>query len=184
MQRGLKHQTGKTLLIIAVLLVLGIGFTVYKNESRKAAAIQQAQREADLKAQQTRADQEREALKKAAEEAKAKDILATALKSADDLMARWDDASTVASSTARMSLSGTVANLQAIKRDATALTVPPCLTEGKAELIKGMELMLEGYLEFMANTGKLGGVLAASKFDEAKPHIDSYKTARSACPTP
>lgn len=184
MQREHERQTGKTLLIIAVLLVLGIGFGVYKNESRKAAAVKQAQREADLKAQQTRADQEREALKKAAEEAKAKDILASALKSADEIMARWDDANTVATNTARMSLSTPVTNLQAIKRDATALTVPPCLANGKAELIKGMELMLEGYLEFMANTGKLGGVLAASKFDQAKPHIESYKADRNACPKP
>ncbi len=184
MQREHERQTGKTLLIIAVLLVLGIGFTVYKNESRKAAATQQAQREAEVKAQQSRADQEREALKKAAEEAKAKDILSTTLKSADDVMSRWDDAVTIATSTARMSLSTPIANLQAIKRDATALTVPPCLAAGKTALIKGMELMLEGYLEFMANTGKLGSVIAASKFDEAKPHIDNYKAARSACPTP
>lgn len=184
MQREHRGQAGKTLLIVAVLLVLVIGFSIYKNESRKAAVTEKAQREADLKAQQTRADQEREALKKAAEDAKAKDILATALKGADDVMARWDDAVTIATNTARMSLSTPISNLQAIKRDAAALTVPPCLAAGKAELLKGMELMLEGYLEFMANTGKVGGVIAASKFDQAKPHIDNYKADRRSCPTP
>ena len=184
MRREPKHQSGNTLLVIAIVLMVGLGGAIYMNESRKAAATQKAQREADLKAQQDRAEREREALRKAAEDAKAKDILVTTLKSVDEVMARWNDAAALAGNTSRMALSTPLAALQAVKRDAAALTVPPCLTEGKAAMVKGMELMLEGYLEFMANTAKMGDILARAKFEEAKPEFDRYKAARAACPSP
>lgn len=184
MKKAREHQAGNTLLIIAIAIVVGLGGAIYMNESRKAAATQKAQREAELKAQQDRAEREREALRKAAEDAKAKDILATSLKSADDVMARWNDASALAGNTARMALSTPLAALQAVKRDAMTLTVPPCLSEGKVAMVKGMELTLEGYLEFLANTAKMGDILASAKFSEAKPYFDRYKAARSACPTP
>lgn len=184
MQRTANRQAGNIFLIIAIVIIIGLGGAIYFNESRKAAATQKAQREAESKAQQDRAEREREALRKAAEDAKAKDILASSLKNADDVMARWNDAATLAGNTARMALSTPLAALQSIKRDAAALTVPPCLSEGKDAMIKGMELTLDGYLAFMANTAKLGDVLAQAKFEEAKPEFDRYKAARSACPSP
>lgn len=112
------------LLVVLAVLVLAIGAAIYKNGSRKTAALEAAQRaaaaakEAELKQQQARADAERAALEKAQEEAKAKDALALALKAVDDLYVRWQDASTVAGTTSRIALSMPVATMQAIKREA------------------------------------------------------------------
>ncbi len=193
MQREPKPQGGKTLIIILALVVAGVGAAIYQNETRRTAQQQAAQREADQakaneeaqrKANESRAAQEREAMQKAAEAAKSNDILANALKAADEVYVRWQDAATIASSTSRMALSTSIASLQVVKRDAAALTVPPCLSAGKTELLKGMELTVEGYLEFLANTAKLGSVMALSKFEAAKPHFDNYLADRKLCPSP
>ncbi len=178
------------LLVILAVLVLAIGAAIYKNESRKTAALQAAQRaaavakEAELKQQQARADAERAALEKAQDEAKAKDALAQALKVVDDLYARWQDASNVAGTTSRIALSAPVANMQAIKRDAENLEVPPCLAAGKTEMVKGMQLTIEGYLEFMANTEKQGDMKLYFKFEAAKPHFVNFNADRQLCPKP
>lgn len=193
MQRELKPQGGKTLIIILVLVVAGVGAAIYKNETRRTAQQKAAQLEADQvrakeeaqrRANESRAAQEREAMQKAADAAKSNDILANALKAADDIYVRWQDAATIASNTSRMALSTPIASLQTVKRDAAALSVPPCLAAGKNELLKGMELTVEGYLEFLANTAKLGNVMALSKFEAAKPHFDSYLADRKLCPSP
>ncbi|MVT28776.1 hypothetical protein GO496_10580 [Acidovorax citrulli] len=73
-----------------------------------------------------RVDEERKALeqRKAQEQAQ-KDALASSLKAMDTLVARWDDAVKVASTTGRIALSGPVATLQAIRRETEGVTVPP-----------------------------------------------------------
>lgn len=194
MQRNPKNDAGRALpiiIVIMVLLAIGIGVGIYKTKSRTTYQ-QQAQREAiaakerqeaDQKINLARAAQEREALQKATEAAKSKDILVDALKDADSLLARWEDAVTIANSTARMSLSAPVSNLQGIKREATSLAVPPCLQTGKDRLLEGMGLTVDGYLAFMLNTAKLGEVAAMSKFEEAKPHFESFRADRKLCPT-
>lgn len=178
------------LLVVLAVLVLAIGAAIYKNGSRKTAALEAAQRaaatakEAELKQQQARADAERAALEKAQEEAKAKDALALALKAVDDLYVRWQDASTVAGTTSRIALSMPVATMQAIKREVENLIVPPCLAAGKTELVKGMQATIDGYLAFMLNTEKQGGMKLYLKFEEAKPHFVNFSADRQLCPKP
>jgi hypothetical protein len=71
------------------------------------------------------------------------------LKEISDIMNRWEDAESIASITSRVSLSGPVADLQAIKRDAEKLTMPGCMTPVKEKLTHAMEYSIKGYLAFM-----------------------------------
>lgn len=187
---GRGRERGRVLVVVLAVLVLAIGAAIYKNESRKTAALEAVQRaaaaakQAELQQQQARADAERAALVKAQDEAKTKDALAQAFKAVDDLYVRWQDASTVAGTTSRIALSTPVANMQSIKRDAENLAVPPCLAAGKSEMVKGMQLTIEGYLEFMANTEKQGDMKLYLKFEAAKPHFVNFSADRQLCPKP
>jgi hypothetical protein len=83
------------------------------------------------------------------------------------LFDEWNDASQVASSTARIALSGPVSELQALRRQAEALDVPLCAERAQAALLKHMDGMIESYLLFMRqeNTWKQEDLMAAATKD-------------------
>lgn len=185
-------QRGALPIVVVVLLalVLVMAATIFGMESRKSdqrkEAARQAQMERDARDKaardnQRRAQTEREALEKAAA-AKTPDVLSSSLKAVDDVMARWTDAVKVADSTSRGSLSGPLLQLQAVRREARDLTVPPCLTTGQAELVKGMDLTIQGFLDFMGNKGDLASKLAQISLEAAAPHFERYRADRSMCP--
>lgn len=64
------------------------------------------------------------------------------------ILDRWDDANAVASSSSRIALSGPLAELQAIRRDAIELAVPTCANEAHKHLVAYMNATIEGYLAF------------------------------------
>ncbi len=170
--------------VLLALAVAVIGAWRYsEHRSRERVAAQQAQEEAEKRAQQARVDEERKVLeqRKAQEQAQ-KDALASSLKAMDTLVARWDDAVKVASTTGRIALSGPVATLQAIKRDTEGVTVPPCLDAGKAGLLRSMSSTEKGFLTFMRNELNIGSALSQSDFDEAAAAMEIYKRGRAACP--
>lgn len=68
----------------------------------------------------------------------------------DGILTTWDDANAVAGSTARISLSGPVQDLQAIARDVDALDPPPCADKAHSLLTDYMRRVIDGYLSFMA----------------------------------
>lgn len=184
-------QNGLSLIaVILVVAVLGMGAAIYLNERGKSAEREARQKEiavqrAEEAAQNQRAEVERSALEKqAAQAAKPADPLAASLKAADDLYLRWQDAREVATSSSRMALSGPLATLQAVRRDAKELTVPPCLDRGKEELLAGMDLTIEGVLVFMQNPAKMGDLLAQEKFLDAGKRFQNYRADRSMCPSP
>ncbi|MGP3505821.1 hypothetical protein FRC97_19130 [Paracidovorax citrulli] len=170
--------------VLLVLAVAVIGAWRYsEHRSRERVAAQQAQEAAAKRAQQARIDEERKALeqRKAQEQAQ-KDALASSLKAMDTLVARWDDAVKVASTTGRIALSGPVATLQAIKRETEGFTVPPCLDAGKAGLLRSMSSTEKGFLTFMRNELNIGSTLAQSDFDDAAAAMEIYKRGRAGCP--
>lgn len=178
-------------LVVLVVLVLAMGIAIAVIESRKSNQRKQAAQQAQLERQskeraerenERRAQAERAALEKAAA-AKSNDALATSLKAIDDLMLRWVDTVKVADSTSRAALSGPLTQLQAIRRETQDLAVPPCLAAGRAELVKGMDLIIQAFLDFMGHTGDLGKNLAHIGFEAATPHFERYKADRSMCPT-
>lgn len=67
----------------------------------------------------------------------------------NDIYSRWKSAETLASASARISLSGPVMNMQNIKHEADALVVSKCMLTAKANLSAGMDSIINGYIAFM-----------------------------------
>jgi hypothetical protein len=67
-----------------------------------------------------------------------------------DRMTEFQDAMDVAASTARMSLSGPVAELQSIRRATDDIEVPACLSEAKDFTVRGMQNYIQSFTAFMA----------------------------------
>lgn len=183
----------KKIIIIAAIALLGIiGFNYYssaqsaKNMAARAAETESlkasvAQAELD-KANQEKIKQSRielEAMPEKAQkmiEAKESEMgLDTQYNSVDlekedrakldDVMSRWNDASIVAGSTARIALSTPVKDLQSIRREAEKLTVTSCLTRAQANMLVGMDAEILGYIKFMGN----------SKADITKDLVEKYE---------
>ena len=175
-QRG--HVLWVLLGLLTVLVIGAWKYGEYRSEKRQIALEAAAKQ-----AQQARAEQERKVLEeRLAKEKAERDALTTSLKAFDGILARWNDAVKVASTTGRISLSGPVAALQAIRREAEQIVPPPCLDAGKAELIKSMESTEKGFLAFMRNELKLGEVLAKIELEEAEKSMAVYKQGRESCP--
>lgn len=64
-------------------------------------------------------------------------------------MREFDDASILASSTPRDQLSGSIADLQRIRREAEDETIPPCLTNLKAYQVQHMNSVISTLISFM-----------------------------------
>jgi hypothetical protein len=98
------------------------------------------------------------------------------------LLARWKDGVDLALASPRMSLAAPIAELQTIRRDTNALTVPSCLTEGHALIIKGMDARIASMTALLSNTGDDTSLSAAllerAYFDDFELHITSAKTGQ------
>ncbi len=62
---------------------------------------------------------------------------------------RWADAERLASSTARVSLAGPVATMQAVQREAEVAVVPACLTDAKEALVDLTSKSTTALINFM-----------------------------------
>lgn len=62
---------------------------------------------------------------------------------------RWVDAERLATSTGRIALAGPVASMQAVQRDAEALTVPACLSDARRALVDLTSQSTTALIEFM-----------------------------------
>lgn len=60
------------------------------------------------------------------------------------------DAFDVAASTSRMSLSGPVSDMQAIRRETNAIEVPACLENAKGLAVEGMQDAIDGFFAFLS----------------------------------
>jgi type II secretory pathway pseudopilin PulG len=176
-----KPASGRILLVILLLAVLGVGASIYSAQTRKSARLQEEQRIAAQ--EKDRAQAERQELqRRQAQEKSQNDALKSSLKTVDDLVSRWDDAVKVASTSSRIALPGPVGILQATRREAEQLAVPPCLDEAKVQLVKSMNNTIEGFLVFMRNELKIGDTLAQINFEESGKQMNLFKEGRSACP--
>ena len=68
---------------------------------------------------------------------------------------RWDDAHTLASSTARIALATPVSELQNVKRDLEKLEVSECLIPAKEALSSYMNSNIANFLSFMADADSI-----------------------------
>lgn len=95
--------------------------------------------------------------------------------------AKWTEASRVAGVTARVALSGPVATLQSIRREATAMALPTCLQDARNMLGKAMQQEIDAYITFMADAD-FGKLLAEVEIKEARKLAQQAKEAAEACP--
>ncbi len=73
------------------------------------------------------------------------------MEAAESVFEKWDDAIALASNTSRGDLSGPIASLQEIKREAGDLDAPACSENVGESLVTLMESFIEGFLSFMAD---------------------------------
>ncbi len=94
----------------------------------------------------------------------------------DPLLNAWDDANSVASSTARIALSGPVGDLQSIRRQVSDLAHPDCANTVHQYAIGYMDSVIKGYLSFMAKENES---TTQSYFDLASNQLDKFTVALS-----
>lgn len=75
-----------------------------------------------------------------------------------DILARFDDAVTLADSTPRIQLAEVIAEMQAIRREAGSLEVSECLGAIYPTLVTSMDAIIEGFTAFMAQKDYLDGL--------------------------
>jgi len=63
---------------------------------------------------------------------------------------RFDDSLQLANNTARIALAPIVRDMQAIRRETEAITVPVCATKAKGALINYMDAAINAFIAFMA----------------------------------
>ena len=167
-----KHQKGISALhLIIIVLVVGCGLVWLMSYSKSQDDLAQKAIEAKRNAEAAQVIADKEKKKQLAAEQdelahrleieKNKSESLQALDAVSKLVKRWDDASLLASSTARITLNGPISQLQAIRRESTDVIVPACISHHKELLIKSMDLTLDGYIAFMQDKD-IGQYLAQS----------------------
>lgn len=175
-----KKQSGNVylILLVAVACVLAAWQYSESRDSKRLAAngettkSETAQRELEQKAledRQKQVEHENDALKKS-------------MAGLRDIESRWKDARRVATASSRIALSGPVASLQAIRREADTLVVPPCADLAKSELLKSMGFTVDAFFSFMREEGEMANILAGALLDDADKAYKSYEQGLTACP--
>lgn len=165
------------ILALAVAALAGAkSWSDAKKRSREAAVAAEQQRQTSATVDRERQQFEAKiaAEKSKSEYAKASDALTAA-------QARWKDAVRVADATSRVSLSGPVSNLQTIRRETEALMLPECLSSARKKLAEGMQVQIDGFLTFMANTGEMGKLLAGGKIEDGAKLIQEAQAEAERC---
>lgn len=136
-----------------------------EQEQREAAIAEQGRQAEELRRQQ-----ELEEVRRAA----------AAKSTLEKLYLRWQDAERLALSTPFLALSGPVATLQSLRREAEDIDVPPCLLVARAKLAGGMKRTVDGFLSGMGDS-RLAGVMVYFARQEAVKDFTFFGSALSGC---
>lgn len=125
--------------LIVILFFAGVAAWNYiqKTQDGRSAAVKAEQ------AKQTAALADRKLAEAKRSEAQ------KAINALNTIMRKWDDASKLADITSRGALAAPVASLQAIRREAQDLTVPPCADDAKKLAVQAMDMSINGFMVFM-----------------------------------
>lgn len=99
----------------------------------------------------------------------------------NSLAERFIDLNQVAAGTARIALPQVIQQMQALRREAAAITVHTCLRPGAASMASGIAEMINGYLSFMQSRGDSANTQATQHFEQGRAKLDQYVTQRNAC---
>ena len=107
-------------------------------------------------------------------------------RSAAKIMAQyqqWEDGVAVARNISRDSLASIVTNLQAIRRNTTAIAVQPCLAPAKQALLDSMGREIDGFLLLMRTDATTADTGADTYFEDARRAADVYEKRIHECST-
>lgn len=171
------------LIVLIISLATLIGFNIHKQnqEELQAQALiarqkadaaaetarlqQQEAIELENKARNTQLEAEERALKIAQKREQEKTEFSKSYEKINGITKKWDDAVTLAGSTARINLDGPVSTMQNIKREAELLIVPLCLERPKSLLLSSMDLRIDGFIEFMQEHEATSSALVIDSVD-------------------
>lgn len=131
-------------------------------------------------ARQLQVAQQQEDFNRSQQESAAKSAYDKAVAALSDIHARYADAKRIASATSRIALSGPVASLQSLSREAKALDLPPCLADARASLALSIDQSVDGSLMFMANE-KWNEATMLAKFASSEETLKMYERKIAAC---
>lgn len=157
---------------LVVLLIGGAWFwrsvELKREQEQQAAAIaEKAKRAAELQRELEQAEARRTSEAKLALE---------------KLYGRWHDADVLALSTPFLTLSGPVASLQALRREAADIDAPPCLLVARAKLVAGMTGTINGYLSAMGSLSRpSSGLLVHFAREKAHKDFAFFRSAMAGC---
>ena len=104
-----------------------------------------------------------------------------ALAALETTLGKWVDAAKLAGSTPRVALAQPVASLQSLKREAEGIPVPSCLDPAKQQQVAGMQLVVDGFIKFMANDYALSDVKPEDLFTAAGERFKAYHEEKKRC---
>jgi hypothetical protein len=113
------------------------------------------------------------------------DKIVDGLNKISNLWTEFSDTEKLAGSTPRVSLASPISILQSIKRELDKIEVPFCLGNSKDYISKGMEFVVQAYLDFMAQKPdkqiKDGFTNASNLYEKAATEINRVKACTPNC---
>ena len=156
--------------IIAILVVLALVSTFayrhHQDEMRREALV--AAERAALAASKA-AEEAAQVANTAAKQKRDAEVADAAMR-VQRMSLRLTEAVRLASSTARVALSGPVASLQALHREVLDMNVPECFAESKEHLGASAGLYVDAFLAFMSDTGFDGRIKSSQLQTKAIEH--------------
>lgn len=101
----------------------------------------------------------------------------------NDLANRFNDLNQVASATARIALPQLVQQMQALRREAAAITTHQCLRPAATSLTDAIGGVIKGYLSFMQSGNDADNSQTKQHLDSARATLNLYIKQRDACVT-
>lgn len=83
-----------------------------------------------------------------------------------DIHHRWNESVRLASSTPRQSLSARIVDMQRIKQEIEAVTVPDCAKQAKKFLVLGAATRIDQFIDFLGGTSSQSSAKALMAIDE------------------
>lgn len=108
----------------------------------------------------------------------------TFIQNVDNLLSRFDDVELRAESTSRIALSPVVGDMQSLRQEAEALEPPACAERTHELLGEYMQLVIEGYLAFMAQESETSVIITLGKAESRRDVFDANYERLQATPTP
>jgi hypothetical protein len=176
-----KEPSRGMLAIGAAVVVALVLLIVNADKSQPPAVKSDAELRAEAEvARQKQVAQQQEEFNRAQADAEAKSAYDRAVASLNDIHARFTDTKRIAGATSRIALSGPVASLQALSREAKALDLPPCLADARESLALAIDQSVEGSLMFMTNEKGQEPVMVAM-FVSSDNTTKMYERKMAAC---